>query len=177
MDWYLIMVEVTIKIVQQVMAEAMPHVKQRISYFHGDSLILSIPHLSPSLSARSAYYNNTTKVAVKTLKQGTMTAQAFMEEANVMKTLQHDRLVRLYAVVTRTEPIYIITEFMANGKWAFCLARVADILIWSDFQRMQQYDELMLLDNKCKFQQLSVAKCSIHVTWSDDTFQKGRLVD
>ncbi|XP_040910484.1 tyrosine-protein kinase Lyn isoform X1 [Toxotes jaculatrix] len=63
-----------------------------------------------------AYYNNATKVAVKTLKPGTMTPEAFMEEANVMKTLQHDRLVRLYAVVTKTEPIYIITEFMANGS-------------------------------------------------------------
>lgn len=46
-----------------------------------------------------------------------MTPEAFMEEANVMKTLQHDRLVRLYAVVTKTEPIYIITEFMANGNF------------------------------------------------------------
>uniref|UniRef100_A0A8C4FC30 Tyrosine-protein kinase n=1 Tax=Dicentrarchus labrax TaxID=13489 RepID=A0A8C4FC30_DICLA len=63
-----------------------------------------------------AYYNNTTKVAVKTLKPGTMTVEAFMDEANVMKTLQHDRLVRLYAVVTKIEPIYIITEFMANGS-------------------------------------------------------------
>lgn len=63
-----------------------------------------------------AYYNNATKVAVKTLKPGTMTVEAFLDEANVMKTLQHDRLVRLYAVVTKTEPIYIITEFMANGS-------------------------------------------------------------
>lgn len=57
-----------------------------------------------------------TRVAVKTLKPGTMTVEAFMEEANVMKTLHHDRLVRLYAVVTKTEPIYIICEYMANGK-------------------------------------------------------------
>uniref|UniRef100_A0A8C6TYE5 Tyrosine-protein kinase n=1 Tax=Neogobius melanostomus TaxID=47308 RepID=A0A8C6TYE5_9GOBI len=63
-----------------------------------------------------AYYNNTTKVAVKTLKPGTMTVEAFLDEANVMKTLHHDRLVRLYAVVTKTQPIYIITEFMANGS-------------------------------------------------------------
>uniref|UniRef100_A0A1A8BB21 Tyrosine-protein kinase n=1 Tax=Nothobranchius kadleci TaxID=1051664 RepID=A0A1A8BB21_NOTKA len=63
-----------------------------------------------------AYYNNTTKVAVKTLKPGTMTVEAFLDEANVMKTLHHDRLVRLYAVITKTEPIYIITEFMANGS-------------------------------------------------------------
>uniref|UniRef100_A0A671N853 Tyrosine-protein kinase n=1 Tax=Sinocyclocheilus anshuiensis TaxID=1608454 RepID=A0A671N853_9TELE len=64
----------------------------------------------------AAYYNNSTKVAVKTLKPGTMSVEAFLEEANLMKTLQHDRLVRLYAVVTKTEPIYIITEFMANGS-------------------------------------------------------------
>ncbi|XP_032078540.1 tyrosine-protein kinase Lyn isoform X1 [Thamnophis elegans] len=62
------------------------------------------------------YYNNNTKVAVKTLKPGTMSVQAFMEEANLMKTLQHDKLVRLYAVVTKEEPIYIITEFMAKGS-------------------------------------------------------------
>lgn len=62
------------------------------------------------------YYNNNTKVAVKTLKPGTMSVQAFLEEANLMKTLQHDKLVRLYAVVTKEEPIYIITEFMAKGR-------------------------------------------------------------
>ncbi|XP_034981080.1 tyrosine-protein kinase Lyn isoform X1 [Zootoca vivipara] len=62
------------------------------------------------------YYNNNTKVAVKTLKPGTMSTQAFMEEANLMKSLQHDKLVRLYAVVTKEEPIYIITEFMAKGS-------------------------------------------------------------
>lgn len=62
-----------------------------------------------------ASYNNSTKVAVKTLKPGTMSVEAFMEEANLMKKLQHERLVRLYAVVTKTPPIYIITEFMSNG--------------------------------------------------------------
>lgn len=62
------------------------------------------------------YYNNSTKVAVKTLKPGTMSVQAFLEEANLMKTLQHDKLVRLYAVVTKEEPIYIITEYMAKGE-------------------------------------------------------------
>lgn len=62
------------------------------------------------------YYHSSTKVAVKTLKPGTMSVQAFLEEANLMKTLQHDKLVRLYAVVTKEEPIYIITEFMAKGE-------------------------------------------------------------
>lgn len=40
---------------------------------------------------------------------------AFLEEANLMKTLQHDKLVKLHAVVTKEEPIYIVTEFMDKG--------------------------------------------------------------
>ncbi|XP_069477163.1 tyrosine-protein kinase Lyn isoform X1 [Ambystoma mexicanum] len=62
------------------------------------------------------FYNNSTKVAVKTLKVGSMSAEAFLEEANLMKTLQHDKLVRLYAVVTKEEPIYIVTEYMSKGS-------------------------------------------------------------
>ncbi|XP_016065797.1 PREDICTED: tyrosine-protein kinase Blk [Miniopterus natalensis] len=60
------------------------------------------------------YYKNKVKVAVKTLKEGTMSPEAFLGEANLMKTLRHERLVRLYAVVTK-EPIYIVTEYMARG--------------------------------------------------------------
>uniref|UniRef100_A0A4W3J9Z6 Tyrosine-protein kinase n=1 Tax=Callorhinchus milii TaxID=7868 RepID=A0A4W3J9Z6_CALMI len=60
-------------------------------------------------------YNNHTKVAIKCLKTGSMSPEAFLAEANLMKTLQHDKLVRLYAVVTE-EPIFIITEYMSNGS-------------------------------------------------------------
>ncbi|XP_004464102.2 tyrosine-protein kinase HCK isoform X1 [Dasypus novemcinctus] len=62
-----------------------------------------------------ATYNKHTKVAVKTMKPGSMSVEAFLAEANLMKTLQHDKLVKLHAVVTQ-EPIYIITEFMAKGS-------------------------------------------------------------
>ncbi|CAJ0926967.1 unnamed protein product [Ranitomeya imitator] len=61
------------------------------------------------------YYNKHTKVAIKNLKQGTMPPTAFLAEANLMKQLQHPRLVRLHAVVTE-EPIFIVTEFMENGS-------------------------------------------------------------
>ena len=54
-------------------------------------------------------------MAIKTLKEGTMEPEAFLQEANLMKRLQHDRLVRLHAVVTM-EPILIVTEFMINGE-------------------------------------------------------------
>eukprot|EP00066_Takifugu_rubripes_P006737 XP_003971740.1 PREDICTED: tyrosine-protein kinase Blk [Takifugu rubripes] len=61
------------------------------------------------------YYKSTQKVAIKTLKEGTMEPAAFLQEANLMKQLQHERLVRLHAVVTK-EPILIVTEFMVNGS-------------------------------------------------------------
>ncbi|XP_075294468.1 tyrosine-protein kinase HCK [Opisthocomus hoazin] len=63
-----------------------------------------------------ATYNKHTKVAVKTMRPGSTSADAFLEEANLMKTLQHDKLVKLHAVVTKEEPIYIITEFMEKGS-------------------------------------------------------------
>lgn len=49
------------------------------------------------------------------MKPGSMSVEAFMGEANLMKSLQHDKLVRLHAVVTKEEPIFIITEFMEKG--------------------------------------------------------------
>ncbi|XP_068089327.1 tyrosine-protein kinase Blk [Hyperolius riggenbachi] len=61
------------------------------------------------------YYNNNMTVAIKTLKEGTMSRVAFLQEANLMKTLRHDKLVQLFAVVTK-EPIYIVTEYMAKGS-------------------------------------------------------------
>ncbi|XP_014899461.1 tyrosine-protein kinase yes [Poecilia latipinna] len=60
-------------------------------------------------------WNGTTKVAIKTLKPGTMSPEAFLEEAQIMKKLRHDKLVPLYAVVSE-EPIYIVTEFMGKGS-------------------------------------------------------------
>ena len=45
-----------------------------------------------------------------------MSPQAFLEEANIMKQCKHDKLVRLYAVCSETEPIYIVTELMSKGS-------------------------------------------------------------
>jgi serine/threonine protein kinase len=52
------------------------------------------------------------------MKAGTMSTQAFVDEANIMKKLRHDKLVQLYAVCTEPEdqPIYIVTELMCNGS-------------------------------------------------------------
>ncbi|CAL8083957.1 unnamed protein product [Calicophoron daubneyi] len=60
-------------------------------------------------------WNGTTEVAVKTLKNGTMTKDEFLKEARIMRAARHPKLVRLYAVCTE-DPIYIVTELMSNGS-------------------------------------------------------------
>ena len=61
-------------------------------------------------------WNGTTSVAVKTLKPGSMGVKEFLTEAQIMKKLQHEKLIQLYAVCTNGEPIYIVTELMKNGS-------------------------------------------------------------
>lgn len=58
---------------------------------------------------------NQVEVAVKTLKPGTMSAEAFLEEAKIMHKLRHPKLVQLMGVCTEEEPMFIITELMENG--------------------------------------------------------------
>jgi Bruton agammaglobulinemia tyrosine kinase len=40
---------------------------------------------------------------------------ALLDEAKIMKNLLHKNIVRLYGVCTQEEPIFIVTEYMANG--------------------------------------------------------------
>lgn len=61
-------------------------------------------------------WNDTTAVAVKTLKPGSMDPEDFLREAQIMKRLRHPKLIQLYAVCTMEEPIYIITELMTHGS-------------------------------------------------------------
>lgn len=61
-------------------------------------------------------WNNTTPVAIKTLKPGTMDPKDFLAEAQIMKKLRHPKLIQLYAVCTQDEPIYIVTELMRHGS-------------------------------------------------------------
>ena len=42
----------------------------------------------------SGKWNGTTDVAIKTLKPGTMSPTAYLEEAQIMKKLRHPKLVR-----------------------------------------------------------------------------------
>ncbi|CAL4080443.1 unnamed protein product, partial [Meganyctiphanes norvegica] len=63
----------------------------------------------------SGLWNQTVKVAVKTLRPGKMNSEDFLAEANVLKKMKHPRLLQLYGICTREEPFYIITELMVHG--------------------------------------------------------------
>jgi len=66
-------------------------------------------------------WNKRTPVAIKTLKVGTMEPLKFLEEAEIMKKLHHKKIVALYAVCSREEPIFIVTELMSHGSLQHCL--------------------------------------------------------
>ena len=65
---------------------------------------------------RRGKWRGTTDVAVKMMKEGTMSEDDFIEEAKVMTKLQHTNLVQLYGVCSKHRPIYIITEYMKHGS-------------------------------------------------------------
>lgn len=60
-------------------------------------------------------WNSTTSIAVKVLKPGTMSPLEFLQEAELLKKLQHPNLILLYAVCSREEPIYIVTELIKHS--------------------------------------------------------------
>lgn len=45
-----------------------------------------------------------------------MSTGAFLQEAAIMKKFRHPRLVALYAVCSKQEPVYIVTEYMSHGS-------------------------------------------------------------
>ncbi|GMT23268.1 hypothetical protein PFISCL1PPCAC_14565, partial [Pristionchus fissidentatus] len=58
-------------------------------------------------------------VAVKTMKKNQLSADdrlVFLREANVMRTLKHQHVVRLYGVCTRKNPIMIVMEIATGGS-------------------------------------------------------------
>lgn len=61
-------------------------------------------------------WNGITPVAVKVIKPGLTGMAEFLEEVSLIKQLKHPNLVELYAVSTKQEPIYVITELTRHGN-------------------------------------------------------------
>ncbi|KAM9031058.1 cytoplasmic tyrosine-protein kinase BMX-like isoform 5-T5 [Sarcophilus harrisii] len=54
-------------------------------------------------------------VAIKMIKEGSMSEDEFIQEAHTMMKLNHPKLVKFYGVCTEKYPIYIVTEYITNG--------------------------------------------------------------
>uniref|UniRef100_A0A672U9U9 Tyrosine-protein kinase n=1 Tax=Strigops habroptila TaxID=2489341 RepID=A0A672U9U9_STRHB len=61
------------------------------------------------------YLMERTKVAIKTIREGAMSEEDFIEEAKVLMKLSHPKLVQLYGVCFENTPICLVFEFMENG--------------------------------------------------------------
>ncbi|CAH1115615.1 unnamed protein product [Psylliodes chrysocephalus] len=65
---------------------------------------------------RRGKWRGSIDVAVKMMKEGTMSEDDFIDEAKVMTKLQHTNLVQLYGVCSKNRPIFIVTEYMKYGS-------------------------------------------------------------
>jgi len=55
-------------------------------------------------------------VAVKEMNPETMKKADFIAESEILKKMNHPKLVQLLAVSTKEDPIYIVTELLENGS-------------------------------------------------------------
>lgn len=62
--------------------------------------------------------NNEIDVAIKTLKAGSheKSRNDFLTEASIMGQFEHPNVIFLQGVVTKSNPVMIITEYMENGS-------------------------------------------------------------
>ena len=60
------------------------------------------------LIIHTAHWQGQTAVAVKTLKEGTMSKDAFLGEAEIMKELRHEKLVNLYGICSDMVSIHVL---------------------------------------------------------------------
>ncbi|XP_050006841.1 tyrosine-protein kinase Srms [Alexandromys fortis] len=55
-------------------------------------------------------------VAVKVIKSADMKLADLTKEIEALKSLRHERLIRLHAICSLGEPVYIVTELMGKGN-------------------------------------------------------------
>ncbi|XP_061454769.1 tyrosine-protein kinase BTK isoform X2 [Rhineura floridana] len=93
-------------------------------------------------------------VAVKMIKEGSMSEDAFIDEAKVMMNLSHEKLVQLFGVCTKERPILIVTEYLPKG----CL-----LTYLRDTRRSLQASELLeMCKDVCEAMEYLESKQFLH---------------
>ncbi|VDP85526.1 unnamed protein product [Echinostoma caproni] len=105
-----------------------------------------------------AKWNGSVEVAVKMRLENTDRAR-FIEEARLMHTFHHPRIVQLLGVCTQPEdqPVYIITELMRNGALV-------------DFLRREEGRRLELNDLIDMMAQASSTICFFFIVYTAEKF-------
>ncbi|XP_071614393.1 tyrosine-protein kinase BTK isoform X2 [Heliangelus exortis] len=93
-------------------------------------------------------------VAVKMIREGSMSEDDFIDEAKVMMNLSHEKLVQLYGVCTKQRPIFIITEYMSNG----CLLN----FLRETWRRFQPAELLRMCKDVCEAMEYLESKQFLH---------------
>lgn len=60
-------------------------------------------------------------MAVKIQRPDTVKMAAFLDEAQILKTLDHPNILKLLAVCSEKEPVYLVTEYLTNGRLSLYL--------------------------------------------------------
>nr|XP_060612328.1 tyrosine-protein kinase BTK [Anolis sagrei ordinatus] len=93
-------------------------------------------------------------VAVKMIKEGSMSEDAFIDEAKVMMNLSHEKLVQLFGVCTKERPILIVTEYLSKG----CLLNY----LRDSRQSFQATDLLEMCKDVCEAMEYLESKQFLH---------------
>ncbi|XP_052218900.1 tyrosine-protein kinase SRK2-like isoform X2 [Dreissena polymorpha] len=121
-------------------------------------------------------------VAVKIQRPDTVKMAAFLDEAQILKTLDHPNILRLLAVCDLKEPVYLVTEFFANGRLSLYLregqgselkisqliwicAQIADALAYMEKEKfvhrnLGARNVLVGYQNKVKLAGFGMTKCA-----------------
>ena len=62
------------------------------------------------------FLTGVSSVMIKTNIATNIPQETFLKEANILKKLRHDNIIRLHGICTREYPFYIVTELMETGN-------------------------------------------------------------
>ncbi|XP_048464463.1 tyrosine-protein kinase HCK-like [Rhincodon typus] len=79
-------------------------------------ILESKPEVGHFTEGRMRLNGSNVRVLVKVQSVDKTPDKAFLREVSIRKALQHNQLVQLLAVVTQSQPMLIITEFMSQGN-------------------------------------------------------------
>uniref|UniRef100_A0A3Q2ZRR8 non-specific protein-tyrosine kinase n=1 Tax=Kryptolebias marmoratus TaxID=37003 RepID=A0A3Q2ZRR8_KRYMA len=112
------------------------------------------------------------KVAIKTIREGAMHEEDFIEEGKVMR-LCHPKLVQLYGVCLQQRPLLIVAEFMENGcllnflrqrggalKEAWLLSMCQDVCEGMEYLEAHSFLHRDLAARNCLVDERNVVKVS-----------------